>query len=195
MDTAITTAAEFEMHASIAGLVETSNALVQEYLKSARKTLENLIGRSDLLAAENLISTPGTYTRHLLFGDGNLSIWIMTWSPGSRTSIHDHRCSCCFGIVQGKLTEVRYQAIDKAQVAERERVVRDEGFIDCLLPSGPNIHMMCNESDELVISIHIYGYDHRLHSSSVLQEYTAVADDGRAQATLEDAKTATSTGK
>lgn len=175
MDVVVTALAEPHTNALLVDLVETSNALAYEYLDSARRTLNNLIARPDLLRNVSLNAAPSTYTRNLLFGCGDISIWAIVWAPGSHTSIHDHRCSCCFGIVEGKLTEIRYHAIDKAQVTERERFVRDEGFIACLLPSGPNIHMMCNESDEQVISIHIYGYDHRLHSSSVLQEYTAIA--------------------
>lgn len=175
MDAFTTALAEPKTNALLVGLVETSNALAQEYLNSARKTLSNLIARHDLLRHVRLNADPGTYTRNLLFGCGDISIWALMWAPGSRTSIHDHRCSCCFGIVQGNLTEIRYQAVDKAQAIERERFVRREGFIDCFLPNGPNIHMMCNESDQEAISIHIYGYDHRLHSSSVLQEYVAIA--------------------
>lgn len=175
MDAIVTALAEPSTNALLVGLVETSNALAQEYLNSARKALNKLMARPDLLRNVSLNAAPGAYTRNLLFGCGDISIWAIVWAPGSRTSIHDHRCSCCFGIVQGKLTEIRYHAIDQTQVIERERIVRDEGFIDCLLPSGPNIHMMCNETEQNVISIHIYGYDHRLHSSSVLQEYTTIA--------------------
>jgi hypothetical protein len=76
---------------------------------------------------------------------------------------------------EGKLTEIRYRSIDEVHVTEQARMVRESGFIDCLLPSGPNIHMMANETNEEVISIHIYGYDHHLHSTSVLREYKAVA--------------------
>lgn len=165
---------ELKIDTVIASLVEASNDLTHEYLESARDTLKTLIAEPVLLRDVNLISAPGAYMRNLLFGGGDISIWAMTWAPGSRTSIHDHRCSCCFGIMQGELIETRYQAINKTHVIERERIVRCAGFIDCLLPSGPNIHMMSNESDEEVISIHIYGYDHQTHSSSVLQEYTAI---------------------
>ncbi|KQO75918.1 cysteine dioxygenase family protein [Rhizobium sp. Leaf262] len=156
-------------------LVDQSKALVQQYLQAARMTLETMIAKKELLRDVTLISSDGAYERNLLVGCGDFSVWAMTWAPGSRTSIHDHRCSCCYGIVQGSLTEVRYKAIDTGRVVEQERAVREEGFIDCLIPSGPNIHMMCNESNEEVISIHIYGYDHRLHSSSIHQEFAVVA--------------------
>jgi predicted metal-dependent enzyme (double-stranded beta helix superfamily) len=40
-----------------------------------------------------------------------------------------------------------------------------------MLPSGPNIHQMANAGQEEAISIHIYGFDHQRHATSVEREY------------------------
>ncbi len=44
-----------------------------------------------------------------------------------------------------------------------------------MLPSGPNIHRMRNFGPGEAISIHIYGFDHEVHASSIETEYTAVS--------------------
>jgi hypothetical protein len=41
-----------------------------------------------------------------------------------------------------------------------------------MLPTGPNIHQMPNDSGEEAISIHIYGFDHRYCENSIRCEYT-----------------------
>ncbi|NTF33523.1 cysteine dioxygenase [Rhizobium skierniewicense] len=166
---------DVKMNEVLGELANRSSFLVREYLRSTRETLELMLAKPELLNGIPLKSEPGTYSRNLLLGEGDMSVWAMTWASGAKTSIHDHHCSCCFGVLQGSLTEIRYHSLEGNKVVERERVARNAGFIDCLLPSGPNIHMMANESSEDVISIHIYGYDHMLHKTSVRQEYEVVA--------------------
>lgn len=162
------------MTSLLSSLSDKSESLVAEYLRCTRTTLEALLADPDVLKGVELQWIPGTYARNLLLGRGDLSVWAMTWSPGSQTSIHDHHCSCCFGVLQGTLTEIRYRAIDDTRVVEHQRHTREAGFIDCLVPSGPNIHQMVNEGPGEAISIHIYGYDHSLHPNSIRREYTVV---------------------
>jgi hypothetical protein len=47
-----------------------------------------------------------------------------------------------------------------------------------MLPSGPHIHQMANAEQEEAISIHIYGFDHRRHATSVEREYRAEQTPG-----------------
>jgi predicted metal-dependent enzyme (double-stranded beta helix superfamily) len=103
-----------------------------------------------------------------------MSVWAMIWAPGSKTSIHDHHCSCCFGIVSGALVERRYSCVDEGQVTLSREVIRRSGFVACFQPSGPNIHQMSNDFSDEAISLHIYGFDHRMHASSIHREYQAL---------------------
>jgi hypothetical protein len=59
------------------------------------------------------------------------------------------------------------------------RISNKTGFITCFLPSGPNIHQMCNESDGETVSLHIYGFNHRMHGSLTHREYRAVSASNR----------------
>ena len=80
---------------------------------------------------------------------------------------HDHHCSCCFGVVRGKLSELWFRVLDERRAAVTRVATRGPGYVASMLPSGPNIHQMINEGAEVAVSIHIYGFDHRLCGSSI----------------------------
>ncbi|WP_230534414.1 cysteine dioxygenase [Microvirga roseola] len=146
-------------------------SLSQAYLASARSALEKLVGRQNLLAPYQLERRKGGYARTLLFNDGGMSVYAIVWSPFCETSIHDHHCSCCFGILKGSLEEIWFRPIGESQVVVAERAIRPPEYIACMLPSNSKIHQMRNSSSEEAISIHIYGFDHNMHGSSILREY------------------------
>ena len=155
-------------------LSETNQSLVDRYLASARETLARFVSAPGLLENIQLERAPTGYARNLIFGDDQMSAWALVWSPGARTSIHDHRCSCCFAILSGTLREVRFSAVDDDCATKTAEHIRTPGFIASMMPSGPNIHQMINDGPGDAISIHIYGYDHRMFSSSVHREYRQI---------------------
>ncbi len=145
-----------------------------DYLAAARRVLHELVARPDLIGQLPLERRPGRYTRNLLAGDDAVSVWAIVWGEGSTTSIHDHHCSCCFGVVSGTVTETWYRAIDASRAIATEEWERQAGYVACMLPSGPNIHRMRNLGRGDAISIHIYGFDHEVRASSIETEYTAI---------------------
>lgn len=151
-----------------------AGTLSGDYLSAARIVLRELVAMPELIERIPLARKPGAYTRNLLAGDGVVSVWAIVWGQGAATSIHDHHCSCCFGVVSGTVTETWYRAIDATRALPVEEQNREPGYVACMLPSGPNIHRMRNNGRGDAISIHIYGYDHEAHASSVETEYRAV---------------------
>ncbi|WP_246777221.1 cysteine dioxygenase family protein [Microvirga sp. VF16] len=152
-------------------LGQRNRSLSNEYLASARHALQQLIGTPDLLVGRQLERKDGGYARTLLFNDDQMSVYAIVWSPSSQTTIHDHHCSCCFGMLSGSLEEVWFRSVGEGRVVVSERAVRSPGYVACMLPSGPNIHQMINSHGEEAISLHIYGFDHNMHASSILREY------------------------
>lgn len=141
------------------------------YLDAARRTLETLMRQDDLLEGLALERHPGGYGRNLLFGQGEISVWAMVWSPGARTSIHDHHCSCCFGVWKGAIQEVWFRPIGACEAVATTEATRERGYVACMMPTGPNLHQITNLGSEEAISIHVYGFDHAVHDSSVRTEY------------------------
>lgn len=150
-------------------------AALGDYLAVAQATLELLVARPNLLHGAPLRRTPGGYARNLMFGDGTISVWAMVWDVGARTSIHDHHCSCCFGVLTGEIAEDRFSAIDETRAVLKQSQVRGPGFVACMAPTGPNLHQMANVGTKEAISLHIYGFDHRHHGSSIRREYARAA--------------------
>ena len=153
---------------------DANQMLLDQYISSARETLRALAATPDLLDSIKPERTPGGFTRNLVFGGQQLSVWAMVWAPGAATPIHDHHCSCCFTVLQGTIREVWFKAIDGDRVLKTAEHCRTPGYIAAMLPSGPNIHQMLNDGSEEAVSLHIYGYDHRLRSSSIHREYRRV---------------------
>ncbi len=153
---------------------QANQVLVDSYLSSARQTLIQLALAPDLLSAVRLERISGSYSRNLLFGDNKTSVWALVWAPGARTSIHDHHCTCCFTVLSGAIREVWFNAIDDVHVVKSAEHLRGVGYVAAMMPSGPNIHQMENAGSQDAVSIHIYGYDHRMHASSVHREYRRV---------------------
>ncbi len=152
-----------------------SGTLSRDYLGAAREVLRELVAMPELIERLPLGRQSGCYSRNLLAGNENAGIWAIVWGEGAATSIHDHHCSCCFGVVSGTVTETWYRAIDATRAVPTEEQQRQAGYVACMLPSGPNIHRMRNFGPGEAISIHIYGYDHEAHASSIETEYTAVS--------------------
>jgi predicted metal-dependent enzyme (double-stranded beta helix superfamily) len=147
---------------------------LDQYLHTAQQALGELVASPNLLARVQLERRPGGLARNLICGDEHLSIWAMVWAPGTATPIHDHHCSCCFAVLAGSLREVWFQAIDASRAVRTAEHDRLPGFIAAMMPNGPNIHQMINASNEEAISIHVYGYDHRTHNSSIHREYQRI---------------------
>ena len=159
--------AEERREAVLRSLRSDEGTLSQDYLAAARGVLRELVTMPGLLHSLPLERKPGCYARNLLAGDEEVSVWAMVWSEGSATSIHDHHCSCCFGVLSGTVTETWYRAIDASRAVPTEEQEREPGYVACMLPSGPNIHRMRNFGPGEAISIHIYGFDHEVRASSI----------------------------
>ena len=129
-----------------------SQELTQAYLSGARSVLEEFVACPDLFDGLDLRINPSGYARNFLHADGQISVWAITWAPGAQTSIHDHHCSCCFGVVRGKLSELWFRALDERRAAVTRVATRGPGYVASMLPSGPNIHQMINEGAEVAVS-------------------------------------------
>ncbi len=157
-----------------AHLSAASQATASEYLASAHAVLTDLVRTPHLLEGIPLHRVAGGYGRTLLFGDGRISVWALVWAAGARTVIHDHHCSCCFGMLQGSIREIWFRALDDRRAVVSGGKVRVQGDVACMMPTGPNLHQMVNDEAQEAISLHVYGFDHEAHASSIHREYERV---------------------
>lgn len=160
-------------NAHLAALAASPGASMERHLGSAIEVLSRLAASPGLLDTSACPRKPGGFTRNLIHAAEGVSVWALIWSPGSRTPIHDHHCSCCFGVVAGAIRELWFRPVGADQAILTADHLRRGGYVACMVPEGPNVHQMINDGPEEAISVHIYGYDSDAHTSSIDREYRA----------------------
>jgi predicted metal-dependent enzyme (double-stranded beta helix superfamily) len=83
--------------------------------------------------------------------------------------IHDHVAWCTFGILSGIEYETLYRDMGH-HLVEIGRAANRPGEVSGFAPPG-DIHMVRNTSDEVGVSVHIYGADVSRLGSSVRRVY------------------------
>ncbi|MEE7506460.1 cysteine dioxygenase family protein [Methylobacterium mesophilicum] len=164
-----------DVEAMLANLARSARRSPEAYLASARATLVRILAQPDLLDPSRLVGQGPGLSRNLLFGTEAISVWAMVWAPGTVTPVHDHHCSCCFGLLRGSLRETWYRPISETHAVATMDAVREPGFVACMMPTGPNLHRIANDGPEAAVSIHVYGYDHRAQDSSIHRTYAVAA--------------------
>lgn len=95
--------------------------------------------------------------------DGTV-VQLFLWPPHVETAIHDHACWGAIRVAAGRLTERRYARLDDgaqpttARLRQRwARTWRPQDGVTTLLPYEGGIHRISNPTDQVAISVHIYG--------------------------------------
>lgn len=109
-----------------------------------------------LTAAEREGSADG-YTRNTLHAESAFSITALVWRPGQITEIHDHLVWCTFLVLQGTETENIFD-IDGDRLVQKAQRQRPVGSVSGVAPPD-DIHQVHNTSDEVAITLHVYGAD------------------------------------
>jgi predicted metal-dependent enzyme (double-stranded beta helix superfamily) len=106
-----------------------------------------------------------TYRQHgvHVHPEGRYSVVSLVWRPGQATPIHDHRCWCVVGVLQGRELETRFHLYRGTEgevlVQDGERTY-EPGQVCRLVPPNEDIHRVANAGSEgISISIHVYGAD------------------------------------
>ena len=157
------------------GLLEFSTGLNDAFFSLAQRTLRSMLGDGDLLTHLPALD-PGTFTRRLLFADpvNRFGIWVLGWPPGCQTPVHNHHCSCAYGVYRGSIEEILYSVdLQSGAAVESGRSMRRPGYIGGA-PRGLNlVHEMLNRGGETALSIHIYAYPPGEHTDSIDRRFTA----------------------
>jgi predicted metal-dependent enzyme (double-stranded beta helix superfamily) len=127
----------------------------------------------EILTPEQRLGSPDNAASHTLHvePDGSFSITAVVWWPGQITRIHDHTTWCVFGVLQGVEHEEVFDA-DLNLIGYNEGAV---GEVNGFAPPG-DIHRVRNTSDEVAITLHIYGTDVTRVGSSVRRYYDLPAE-------------------
>ncbi|MEW9547247.1 cysteine dioxygenase [Nonomuraea sp. NPDC050783] len=171
MDMAVTTVARPGLGPLVTGV----SAVVARRLE-ARQTayavadlLRAHLPGLDLLTPEERAGSPDGYVSHLLHAEADFSIVAVVWRPGQDTVIHDHVSWCAFGVLSGIEYEILYRDMGD-HLREIGRAENRPGEVSGFAPPG-DIHKVRNTSDEVGVSVHVYGADVSRLGSSVRRVY------------------------
>ena len=121
-----------------------------------------------ILTPDQRLGRPDRVAGHLLHTepDGAFSVLGLVWRPGQTTRIHDHITWCVVGVLAGVEHEELYdEALNP--LGARDGL---PGEVSGFAPPG-DIHRIRNDSDEIAISLHIYGTDISRIGSSARRYY------------------------
>lgn len=164
---------------TLRGFVQTCDSLDEAFFAGARKAVSALLGDMDLLAGMQP-ADPAKVSRTLAWCDpaNRFGIWVLWWPPGSATPIHNHHCSCAFGVYRGRIEEVLYRIDggDHGRVTESGSYIRTPGYVGGGSLESKVIHRMRNPDDQLAASVHLYAYHPHQHVNSIAQSFLEPAD-------------------
>lgn len=159
------------MNEHLAAFVRRMDTLVaatdnpHEIADQTQHHLAELIRHPEFLEERHREPAPDHYQQHLVHvhPEGRYSIVSLVWRQGQATPIHDHRCWCVVGVLQGCETETRYHLYANegpVVLAVTNEAQYQPGEVCALVPPVEDIHKVANGGAAgLTISMHIYGAD------------------------------------
>ncbi|GAA7765670.1 MULTISPECIES: cysteine dioxygenase family protein [Cupriavidus] len=145
--------------------------------KNARMVAEQVA--ASLPDAETLLASlppgalegsPDTYTRHLVHADPfeRFSVMLLVWRPGQFSPVHGHRTWCAYRVLRGTMYERHYRWDPESRTASQVGAVTREAGDTFSVPAGlQHIHALGNASDDVTVSLHIYGVEQSRISTGV----------------------------
>jgi predicted metal-dependent enzyme (double-stranded beta helix superfamily) len=120
--------------------------------------LRDSIAENTWLPPERRRASHDNYVRHVLYSDpgGRFSILALVWGQGQQSPIHGHYAWCGVGVYRGVLTEIFYEETSGNAPSPLRTVRRETGTLS-FDPALGGIHRIVNDSDEIAISLHVYG--------------------------------------
>ena len=147
-------------------------APVADVAIGVRHTLIDLGREPDLLDAAQLQPDPDRYRSHVVHvaDDGAFSVVSLVWLPGQHTLPHDHLAWCVVGVHRGMERETVFRRVGDGELVPVAVTHHETGSTSLALPPE-DVHMVENASDDVAVSVHVYGVDLRRVGNSVRRYY------------------------
>lgn len=133
-----------------------ATALLLQMAANLRQA-DNLL---DALPQSLRAGSPDTYRRHVAYADpsGRFTIVFLVWRPGQRSAVHGHKTWCAYRVLQGELSETLYSWNPATQtLSVNGEITRKPGDVFTAIPGLQQTHCLGNSSNEIAITLHIYG--------------------------------------
>jgi len=163
------------------GLQNDTTPLMAEFVQTLQNTIDNCQGPGTAAAAkaalrgyvcdDNLLAPvhkqgcEENYTRHLLYAaaDGSCTVLALVWYPGQVTPIHGHTAWGAVGVYEGNPFCENYDTAPNEhgaiQLRSEMKLRLQSGDVATVRPGIDDVHRIGNDTQQRVITIHIYGRD------------------------------------
>ena len=140
---------------------------------AAAEHLRALLAHPEAIGPEHRVPSDEGYQQHIVHvhPDGCYSLVALVWQPGQATPIHDHRCWCVVGVLEGEEDEERFHLVE--QDGQKWLVLtantrQAAGSVCTLVPPQENIHRVSSAAPTgVTVSLHVYGDDIAQCGSSI----------------------------
>jgi predicted metal-dependent enzyme (double-stranded beta helix superfamily) len=154
---------------------------------AAASLLPDLLAHPEAIGARHRVPSHDGYQQHVVHvhPDGCYSLVALVWRPGQATPIHDHRCWCVVGVLEGEEDEERFHLVDHdgrpaLVLTGNER--QAAGSVCTLVPPQENIHRVSSAAPTgVTVSLHVYGDDIAQCGSSINQVFDEAMLQARAE--------------
>ncbi|MGI9125948.1 MAG: hypothetical protein ACR2JM_14510, partial [Mycobacterium sp.] len=145
----------------VRGLTELVDTTAEEaaVLDRGRDLLAELVSDDGWLPQEYATARSDRYAQYLLHCDPleRFSMVSFVWGPGQRTPVHNHTVWGLVGMLRGREQSEEYELRDGLPVGTGRSAVMKPGEVDAVSPTLGDWHRVTNTSDDVSISIHVYG--------------------------------------
>lgn len=138
-------------------IVDTSNSY-QSLIDRGIEIMRKLIANPELIDKEQLVLINEGQIDNTVYKSekNNFIVQIFTWYPHCETPIHDHNTWGLMGIYQNGLRVAEYN-FKNNNLTETQNYIAEQGDVCYLIPPDEEIHQISNTTDDMSISIHVYG--------------------------------------
>lgn len=142
---------------------------MEETTRSVQGSLEDLIQGGSLQLPDSFkVTSADSYARRLVYRSElyDYTVIAMVWGPGQGALLHDHAGIWCVeGVLEGVIAVTPYEALehrsDRWRFEAGETVMSGVGSAGSLIPPF-EYHTISNpQSDEIAITLHVYGSELR----------------------------------
>lgn len=145
----------------VRGLTELVDSTAEEsvVLDRGGQMLRELVSRDGWLPDIYATARSDRYAQYLLHCDPleRFSMVSFVWGPGQRTPIHNHTVWGLVGQLRGSEQADEYELREGLPAATGTSSVMTPGDVDAVSPTIGDWHRVINISDDVSISIHVYG--------------------------------------
>lgn len=128
-------------------------------LTQGSSLLGELVSDDGWLPAEFATARSDRYAQYLLHCDPRerFSMVSFVWGPGQRTPVHNHTVWGLVGQLRGSEQAEEYELREGLPFGTGRTAVMTPGDVDAVSPAIGDWHRVTNTSDDVSISIHVYG--------------------------------------